>query len=143
MSVRTRLSQLVYQGRPPRILLADDHALNREVSRLMMEASGCDVSAVGDGQAAVDAARDGQFDVIVMDVRMPGMDGLEATRLIRRMGGSQARTPIIALTADAMPKDVARCRAAGIDLHLPKPASQSDIHAALSQALDQAERQVA
>lgn len=138
MSDRPRLPPLLFQGRAPRVLLADDHALNREVSRLMMEASGCQLAVVGDGQAAVDAVQAGEFDVIVMDVRMPGVDGLEATRLIRQLDGSRARTPIIALTADALPKDVARCHDAGCDMHLPKPASQADIHAALLQALDRA-----
>ena len=143
MSDPKRLPQLTYRGRAPRVLLADDHALNREVSRLMMEASGCELAVVSDGQAAIDAVRDGDFDVIFMDVRMPGIDGLEATRQIRLMSGDRAATPIVALTADAMPKDVARCRDAGVDLHLPKPASQADIHAALTEALDLAERPAA
>lgn len=135
MGDRTRPLLQTSDGRVPRILLADDHALSREVSRLMMEASGCQVYTVGDGQAAIDAVRLSRFDAIIMDVRMPGLDGLEATRQIRAMGEPVSVTPIVALTADAMPKDVALCRAAGVDLHLPKPAGQAEIHDALLQVL--------
>jgi signal transduction histidine kinase len=121
--------------RAPRILVVDDHPMNREVARLFLDAFGCDVAECEDGAAAVEAAEANAFDVILMDVRMPGVDGLTATRMIRALNGPASRTPILAVTADVMRDDIERCRAAGMNGHVPKPINQARLLNALSCAL--------
>lgn len=120
---------------PPRVLVVDDHPVNREVARIMLEAFGCVVVEVGDGQEALDAVPAQAFDLVLMDVRMPRMDGLEATRRIRALPGPEALLPIVAMTADAMPEDVARCLGAGMNAHLAKPISQVTLFTAVTRAL--------
>ena len=109
--------------KPPhiRVLVVDDHPVNREVAGLMLAAAGCEVSACEDGASAVEAARAHPFDLILMDVHMPGMDGLDAARAIRALPGPASRTPILALTADTAAGDVGKCLEAGMDGHLSKP----------------------
>lgn len=119
-------------GRTPRVLVVDDHPVNREVARVMLEAFGCEVAEAIDGVEAVAAAGAEAFDLVLMDVRMPRMDGLEATRALRAGG---LTTPIVAMTADAMPEDVARCLACGMDAHMAKPISQTGLLRVLNQAL--------
>lgn len=121
-------------ARAPRVLVVDDHPVNRELARVMLQVSGCEVIEACDGQEAVEAAAE-PFDLVLMDVRMPRMDGLEATRRIRGLGGPAGVQPIVAMTADAMPEDVARCRAAGMNDHLAKPISQAALFAMVSRAL--------
>ena len=106
-----------------RILYADDHAVNRQVVSMILESLGVAMTLVEDGAQAFDLARTSDFDLILMDVQMPVMDGLTATRLIRQheVANSLPRTPIISLTANAMTDDVAQSLEAGSDLHLPKP----------------------
>ena len=106
-----------------RILFADDHEVNRRVVSMILEPLGVDLVIVENGQLAVDAASVSVFDLILMDVQMPVMDGLTATRQIRKMEIERglAPTPVISLTANAMPDDVKRSLDAGSDLHLPKP----------------------
>jgi signal transduction histidine kinase/CheY-like chemotaxis protein len=121
-------------GRNLRILYADDHAINRQVVALILEPLGVDLTLAEDGLQALEAVRSGPFDLILMDVQMPGMDGLTATRALRALEieAGRPRTPVISLTANAMAADVARSLEAGSDLHLPKP-----IHpAALLEAID-------
>ncbi len=122
----------------PHVLVVDDHPVNREVAALMLTASGCEVTTAADGAEAVDAVRAGRFDLVLMDVRMPRMDGLEATRAIRALAGPAADTPVVAMTADAMPEDVARCRAAGMGGHLAKPVSRAALGAVLAQVMGDA-----
>lgn len=121
--------------RAPRILVVDDHPMNREVARLFLDAFGCEVAECEDGAAAVEAARATAFDVILMDVRMPGVDGLAATRMIRALAGPASLTPILAVTADVMRDDIERCRAAGMNGHVPKPINQARLQSALTSAL--------
>ena len=118
-----------------RVLVVDDHPANREVARLMLTAVGCEVAEAADGDEAVDMVRAGIFDLILMDVRMPRVDGLAATRLIRDLPGPVADTPILAVTADAMPADAARCLAAGMNAHLAKPVSHQALYAAMESLL--------
>lgn len=122
-------------GRAPRVLVVDDHPVNREVARIMLEALGCEVVEVCDGGEAVDAVRDQAFDLVLMDVRMPRMDGLEATRRIRALPGDLGALAIVAMTADAMPEDVAGCLAAGMNAHLAKPINQAAVLDVVSRAL--------
>lgn len=122
------------EGRAPRVLVVDDHPVNREVARVMLEAFGCEVSEAVNGFEAVDQAVASRFDLVLMDVRMPGMDGLEATRRLRARP-DLAGLPIVAMTADAMPEDVVRCLSAGMDAHMAKPISQTGLLGVLSQAV--------
>lgn len=106
---------------PRRILLAEDVEPNQLLIGSMLRAAGHQVDIVGDGAAAVDAARSGGYDVILMDMQMPRMDGLAATRLIRARERSDEHIPIIALTANVMSNEVRRCVEAGMDAHASKP----------------------
>lgn len=119
----------------PRVLVVDDHPVNREVARIMLEAFGCDVVEVCDGQQAIDAVAGQPFDLVLMDVRMPHMDGLEATRRIRALPGPEQDIAIVAMTADAMPEDVARCVASGMNAHMAKPINQAGLLAVVNRAL--------
>ncbi|RZJ44772.1 MAG: response regulator [Brevundimonas sp.] len=120
--------------RAPRVLVVDDHPVNREVARIMLQALGCDVVEVIDGVEAIEAVQADVFDLVLMDVRMPRMDGLEATRRIRGLPQGEGLA-IVAMTADAMPEDVVRCLAAGMNAHLAKPVSQASLFDAVSRAL--------
>jgi signal transduction histidine kinase/ActR/RegA family two-component response regulator len=119
----------------PRVLVVDDHPVNREVARIMLEAFGCDVIEVCDGQDAIDAVSGQPFDLVLMDVRMPLMDGLEATRRIRALPGAERDIAIVAMTADCMPEDVARCVASGMNAHMAKPINQAGLLAMVNRAL--------
>ena len=129
------LVELIEPLQAPRVLVVDDHASNREVAGLMLGAAGCDVFLANDGEEAVEAVRSSSFDLILMDVRMPRMDGLQATRAIRALQRSGVGTPIVGFTADAMPEDVLRCREAGMDDHLAKPVSQAALWSVLMRFL--------
>ena len=119
----------------PRVLVVDDHPVNREVARIMLEAFGCEVVEVCDGQEALDAVAEQSFDLVLMDVRMPRMDGLEATRRIRTLPGTGEALSIVAMTADAMPEDVTRCLAAGMNAHMAKPINQAGLLSMVNRAL--------
>jgi len=128
-------AETIENGQAARVLVVDDHPVNRDLLRIMMQALGCEVVEAADGAEAVEAAEAASFDLILMDVRMPVMDGLAATRAIRALEGPAGQTPILAVTADAMPEDAARCLDAGMDAHLPKPVTQARLFAAVDQAM--------
>lgn len=111
-----------------RVLLAEDNPINALLARSLLEREGCSVSRVANGHEAVDAGASGLFDLILMDLRMPGLGGREATQALRDRG---CRTPILALTADAFEEDRRACLAAGMDDFLTKPLEQSVLRAAL------------
>jgi PAS domain S-box-containing protein len=104
-----------------KVLLVEDNAINQRVARRFLERLGCDVHVVGDGQQAVDAYRKDSWAFVLMDMQMPVMDGLEATRRIREIEADGPRTPIVALTANAMMGQLERCLEAGMDDYLTKP----------------------
>jgi signal transduction histidine kinase/DNA-binding response OmpR family regulator len=116
---------------PVRALLAEDNQVNQDVAVAMLEALGCEVHAVASGEPAVIAVQGDVFDIVFMDCQMPEMDGLAATRAIRRLerdgGGPSARLPIIAVTAHVTPKDHKDCAEAGMDDFVTKPFRQSDL----------------
>ncbi|MCC7275741.1 MAG: response regulator [Alphaproteobacteria bacterium] len=107
--------------RPLSILVAEDSPLNQELMREVLQAAGHAVTIAEDGVGAVRAVATGHYDVILMDVRMPGMDGVEAARTIRGGTGLAAATPIVGLTADATDTQRQECLAAGMDAVLVKP----------------------
>jgi CheY-like chemotaxis protein len=100
------------------VLLVDDNRINRRLGSLMLKRLGCTVTSVGDAPAAIDEAAREPFDLVLMDLSMPGIDGLEAARRIRAGG---ARMPILAVTANALEDDRAACTDAGMDGLLVKP----------------------
>jgi CheY-like chemotaxis protein len=108
-----------------RILLADDNPLNCRLAVLMLEKAGHVIDVVEDGAAAVAAVRMGHYDLVLMDVQMPELDGLEATRQIRRLPIAQAGVPVIAITANAMAGDDRRCLAAGMNDYITKPIDRA------------------
>jgi CheY-like chemotaxis protein/HPt (histidine-containing phosphotransfer) domain-containing protein len=103
------------------VLVVDDVLMNRDIAGSYLRAGGHTATCVEGGAEAVAAAATTDFDIILMDVRMPGMDGLEATRRIRALDGARGRVPIVALTAQAFTEQIAECRKAGMDIHLAKP----------------------
>lgn len=114
-----------------RILVAEDTPANQIVARAMLEKLGHRVQLVADGTEAVAAAHNGTFDLILMDVQMPAMDGYEATRRIRKLEGPSATTPIIALTAFAQVSDREKAIAAGMTDHISKPIRVDELDAAI------------
>ena len=120
--------------RPMSILLAEDNQINALLSRTLLEREGHTVAHAVNGADAVEQAGAGDFDLILMDLQMPRLDGFEATRRIRRIPGPRGRVPIIALTANGDEADRARCLAAGMTDHLSKPMDRQTFKAALARA---------
>ena len=120
-------------GPPLRVLVAEDHPVNQRVTALLLAALGHRADLVGDGLEAVTAVRERPYDVVLMDVRMPGLDGPSATRAIRAEHGT-ASPWIVAVTADAHPGGRAACLAAGMDDHLTKPLVAAELADALARA---------
>lgn len=122
-------------GAQGHILLADDSQASQLVAAAMLRKAGYGVDLARDGSQAVALARRRAYDLVLMDVNMPGMDGCAATAAIRALPGDAGRVPILALTAAAMPADRARCVAAGMDGHLPKPIARQVLLAAVADAI--------
>jgi PAS domain S-box-containing protein len=128
-TARAKATQRIAIERPLRILLAEDNLVNQQVALRTLARWGYEASVVSDGAAAVAAVAAAPYDVVLMDVEMPALDGLEATRRIRDAGGPQPR--IIALTAYATREDREQCLEAGMDDYLTKPIDAADLRAAL------------
>ncbi|KRA59802.1 histidine kinase [Caulobacter sp. Root655] len=118
-----------------RILLVDDHPMNREIGMALLTLVGCRVETAENGRQAVEMASRGGFDIILMDIHMPEMDGLAATRAIRAFGNGAGEIPIIAMSADALPQQVERCYAAGMVDHVAKPVQREVLYAKVSRWL--------
>ncbi len=123
-----------------RLLLAEDSEASQLVAAAILRKAGYSVDLVRDGAEAVDAARAQAYDGVLMDVRMPGMDGVAATRRIRAMEGEAGRVPILALTASVLPSDIQRCLEAGMDAHLAKPVDRARLLGAVAALLAAAPR---
>jgi two-component system, sensor histidine kinase len=117
---------------PLSILLAEDNRVNQLLMVRLLERRGHRVTVAGDGQVALDEVARYRYDVILMDVQMPGMDGLEATRMLRERG---VRTPIIAMTAHAMQGDRDKCLSAGMNAYVSKPIQPDEVFEAIDDAV--------
>ena len=111
------------------MLLVEDNAINRMVAVMLLQRMGCVVTACENGQLAVDKAQAEDFDLILMDINMPVMDGLSATREIRALPGKPAQTPIVVLSADVMNESQAQAFGAGAQGFLSKPVQFADLRA--------------
>ena len=130
-------------GRSVRVLVADDHATNQMVVKMMLDQFGIDSLIVDDGAKAVEALRAGGFDAVLMDMQMPVMDGLQATRTIRReeVATGRPRTPILMLSANALAEHRFAAELAGADGHVAKPVTVAALMAALNAVLEPPERE--
>jgi PAS domain S-box-containing protein len=124
--------------RPLRVLLAEDHPTNQRVVQLILASQGAELVTVDDGVQAVAAFAAGDFDVVLMDMQMPRMDGLTATRAIRALEADTgaARTPIVMLSANAMAEHQSEALAAGADLHVAKPITAANLLAGIQAAVE-------
>jgi PAS domain S-box-containing protein len=121
----------IAENRPRlRVLVAEDNPVNQTVARSLLERRGHHVEIVENGQLALEAVRGGRYDVVLMDLQMPVLDGLTATRRIRETPGCEA-VPVVALTAHALPEDRERCLAAGMNDCVTKPFRPHDLFAAV------------
>lgn len=120
---------------PLKILVAEDNLVNQKVARGYLDEGGHAVTIVGDGAAALNAVKSGDFDLVLMDMHMPEMDGISATRRIRALDGPVAAIPIIAATAGAMAEDIERCLAAGMNDFVPKPIDPISLARAMARVL--------
>ena len=114
------------------VLLVEDVIVNQDLARLILEAGGHSVEVASDGVEAIQMVRKGGFDLVLMDVQMPGMDGLTATRHIRALDDPCHAVPIIAMTANVLPQQVATFKAAGMDDHVGKPFKRAELYATVA-----------
>ena len=136
----TRADLPTADSRPIRILLVDDSRDNRLLVRAFLSNTSAILAEAENGAVAVEMVQSGQYDLILMDIQMPVMDGYEAIRRVRQWEKdcSRARTRILALTASALESDVRRCIEAGADLHLSKPVKKRVLLAALQASQSEA-----
>jgi len=121
----------VLSGTPLRLLLVEDNPANQKLATYMLKEGGHAIDIARDGPQALQMTKDDCYDVILMDLQMPGMDGLEATASIRAAAAGGRRVPIIAMTAHAMKSDRERCLAAGMDGYLSKPIDAAEMFAVI------------
>jgi CheY-like chemotaxis protein len=127
----------------PKILLVEDDPKNYDMLKRRLEGRGYEVQLATDGEAAVAQAADPSLDLILMDIKLPEMDGLEATRRIREAEGDEKRVPIIALTAHAFTEDETKAEAAGCDDYHAKPVFFTELVKQIERLLKKAQEQEA
>ena len=118
-----------------RLLLVEDVEINREIACAILRSIGYRVDAVSSGFEAIVAVQSSRYDLVLMDIQMPGMDGLTATRQIRALPGDVANIPIVALTANVLPKQIESFRSAGINDHIGKPFKRDELRATIERCL--------
>ena len=127
----------VYVGsKPLNVLVVDDNALNCQIIGSILTGFGHTHDSADNGAAALEAHRDGDFDLILMDVRMPGMSGMDATRAIRSMDGARGAVPVIAVTADAMAENMPSYFSAGMNAVVTKPIDRNALARAINEVMD-------
>ena len=137
-----RKSQSALPGLSGHILLAEDNLVNQKITIKMLDRLGIQVSVADNGEEAIGAVMEGNFDLVLMDVNMPVMDGIEATERIRDLSSSKSSIPIIALTANAMLQDKKRCLEAGMNGFIAKPLRMDELASTLREALAQRRQDV-
>ncbi len=118
-----------------KILLVEDFVINQEITKEIMQMMECEVDIAEDGTDAVEMVQDNEYDLIIMDINMPEMDGYEATRQIRKMGN---KTTIVALTANALQGDREKCLEAGMDDYIAKPVKGESLEEMMNKYFDAA-----
>jgi CheY-like chemotaxis protein len=121
-------------GSPLQILLAEDNVVNQKLALLLLEKLGYTADVAANGLEAIEALERQRYEVVLMDVQMPELDGLEATRRIRERWPAASRPRIIAMTANAMPEDREACLNAGMDDYIAKPIRPEELLAALARS---------
>jgi CheY-like chemotaxis protein/HPt (histidine-containing phosphotransfer) domain-containing protein len=124
-------AESTHEGLPKKVLVAEDNVVSQQVAKHFLEAIGCNVVVVEDGHAAVAACARQEFGLVLMDLRMPRMDGLQATQDIRKQERPGRHVPILALTAKSASDELARCTAAGMNGLLTKPLDITRLRQAL------------
>jgi len=125
-------------ARSVRILVAEDHPVNQKFMSLLLQRLGHTATLCENGEVAVHAMHEGDYDLVLMDIHMPVMDGLTATRAIRAMPWPRSQVPIIALTADVLQEARDQARAAGVDAFITKPVTQEDLESVMAAVLARA-----
>jgi signal transduction histidine kinase/CheY-like chemotaxis protein len=125
-------------ARGVRILVAEDHPVNQKFMSLLLQRLGHTATLCENGEVALDAFHTGDYELVLMDIHMPVMDGLSATRAIRALPGPRSQVPIIALTADVLQEARDQAKAAGVDAFITKPITQEDLEAAMAAVLARA-----
>ena len=122
-----------------RILVAEDHAVNQKFMGLMLQRMGHEATFCANGQAALEAMAQSAYDLVLMDIHMPVMDGLTATRAIRALPGPKSKTPVIALTADVLSEAREQAWAAGVNAFITKPVRREELESAIAKVLARAD----
>ena len=120
----------LFNGYSPRVLVVEDNVINQRIAARLLQNLGCTVDVVANGREAVEMINGISYDMVLMDVQMPEMDGFAATGEVRK-GGPHAQVPIVAMTANAMAGDRERCLAAGMNDYLSKPVHPADLQRVL------------
>ena len=134
-SIKSKQADTALADLQGRVLLAEDNPANQIISQAMLERLGLQVDLVANGHEAIEALKNHPYDLVLMDVNMPEMDGVEATRVIRELPNELAKIPIIAMTALAMPGDRAMVLSKGMDDYVGKPVIQEELHTAIARIM--------
>jgi CheY-like chemotaxis protein len=134
------LTTVASNERPLRVLAADDHPTNRAVIEVILSLIEAELVCVEDGAQALEAFKSGDFDVVLMDLQMPVMDGFTAIREFRKFETEtgRRRTPVLAVSANAMSEHIAASRAAGADAHVAKPVIPDTLLRIMAEKIDEA-----
>jgi two-component system sensor histidine kinase/response regulator len=123
-----------------RILVAEDNAVNQQITRAILEKAGFSVDIASDGAELLRALQTAEYDLVVMDVQMPGMDGYQTTRAIRNLDSAVRSIPVLAMTANAMSGDRERCLACGMNEYVSKPVHAAEMLSKIGTLLSKVNR---